>query len=251
MKIIKSINNPFISELILLKDKTIRFEKRSFLIEGFHLVEEALKLNLLDVVLSSDEKYLNSINLDEKYLVTDAIIKKISTTKTPQNIIGVVKMKEDINIDNLLSKKDLKLVLLDDVSDPGNMGTIIRTSCALGYDAVISSLKSVDYYNEKVVRSTQGALFRIPLIKMDLIELIDKLKTNNVAVIGTSLESSKSIKTVEAKPRFAVVFGNEAHGVSKEVLSRTDYNVIIPMESDVESLNVSVASAITMWELKK
>lgn len=251
MKTIQSISNPLIQQLFLLKDKSERLKKKQFLIEGYHLVEEASKLNLLEMVLSTNKDSLENINTNEKYLVTDNIIKKLSTTKTPQDIIGVVSIKDLCSFEELLNKDNLKLVILDDVSDPGNLGTIIRTSCALGYDAIISSPQTVDYYNEKVIRSTQGAIFKLPLFKMDLIELIEKLKIHHIYIFGTSLKSSKSIKNLNHYDKYAIIFGNEAHGISDKVLSATDLNVIIPMESDVESLNVGVASAIIMWELKK
>lgn len=251
MKIVKSLNNPLVTRLISLKEKNTRNSEKQFLVEGYHLVEEAMKLNLLEEVLSTDEKVLKQINAKNRYLVTDAIIKKISTTKTPQNIIGVVKIKEDNNLDLLLKKDLVKLVILDDVSDPGNLGTIIRTAAALGMDAVISSHQTVDYYNEKVIRSTQGAIFKLPLYKMDLVTFIKKLKELKITVLGTSLKSSKSIFDIGKLDKFAVIFGNEAHGVSNEVLDQTDYNIILPMDNNIESLNVSIASAIVMWELKK
>lgn len=251
MKVIQSINNQVVSKLVSLKDKGVRSLEKQFLVEGYHLVEEAMKLNLLELVISTDEKVLKQISAKDKYLVTDAIIKKVSTTKTPQNIIGVVKMVDNNNLDEILTKDQVKLIILDDVNDPGNLGTIIRTATALGYDGIISSLKTVDYYNEKVIRSTQGTIFKLPLFKCDLVLLINKLKEHHIKVLGTSLQSSKSIFEVEKLSKFAVIFGNEAHGVSSDVLAQTDFNIILPMDNNVESLNVSVASAIVMWELKK
>ncbi len=251
MKTITSTTNQLIIRLAGLKDKAKRQEESMFLIEGYHLVEEASKLSLLEMVLSTDELSLNKFNASDKYLVNDVIIKKLSTTKTPQNIIGVVKMPSNNNLVELLNKDNLKVVLLDDVSDPGNLGTIIRTTAALGYDLVLSSPNTVDYYNEKVIRASQGAIFRVKLLKQDLTDTIKTLKKHNVTIFGTSLKNSINIKDVKHLSKFGVVFGNEAHGVSDEVLLSTDCNIIIPMNNDVESLNVGIASAIVMWELTK
>ena len=178
------------------------------------------------------------------------IVEKLSSTKTPQNIVGVVNSITNQDLESIISKSKLRLVILDNVNDPGNLGTIIRTSAALGIDAVISSLETVDYYNDKVLRATQGAIFKIPLFKMNLNEVLPLLKDNNITVYGTHLESSISIKEVEKKDKLAIVVGNEAKGVSKEVLDLCDKNVILPMDNDVESLNVSIAAALLMWELK-
>lgn len=251
IKEITSVNNSFIKELLLLKDKQVRKEKNLFIVEGYHLVEEAFKHQLLDSVLSTEKNVLDSIDITNKYLVSDAVIKKLSTTKTPQNIIGVVKNCINFSFDNLLLKNDLKVIILDNINDPGNLGTIIRTSAALGYDAVIASLETVDFYNEKVLRATQGAIFKIPLVKGKLVDLINNLKSNGIYIYGTSLKSSKSITEVLKQQKYGIVVGNEAQGVRDEVLALCNQNIILPMEKDVESLNVGIAAAILMWELKK
>ena len=190
------------------------------------------------------------MDVNEKYLVSEQVIKKLSSTKTPQNIIGVVKSITNQDLESIISKDDVRLIILDNVNDPGNLGTIIRTAAALGIDAVISSIETVDYYNDKVLRATQGAIFKIPLFKGDLIEIIKKLKANNLIIYGTSLESSIAVNNVEKCNKIGIVVGNEAQGVSCEVLDLCNQNIILPMKNDVESLNVSIAAAILMWELK-
>ena len=251
IKEISSVNNQYVKDLLSLKDKNTRNELKLFLVEGYHLVEEALKHHLLDSVLSTDKEVLNNIDIANKYLVSDAVIKKLSTTKTPQNIIGVVKNNINTSFDTLLSKRDLKLIILDNINDPGNLGTIIRTSAALGYDAVVASIETVDFYNEKVLRATQGAIFKIPLVKGNLADIISTLKSYDVYIYGTSLKSSKSITEVSKQLKYGIIVGNEAQGVRDEILALSDQNIILPMEKDVESLNVGVAAAILMWELKK
>ena len=251
LKEISSVNNSYIKELLSLRDKNTRLEKNEFIVEGYHLVEEAYNHKMLKAVLSTNENNLNNFNVDEKYKVTDAIIKKLSSTKTPQNIIGVVKISNQANIVDYLNNNNLRIVILDDVNDPGNLGTIIRTAAALGFDMIISSVQTVDYYNEKVLRATQGAIFKMPLFKMNLIDTINLLKKNNVKIYGTSLKSAISVTTVDKNFKLAFVLGNEANGVSEEVLNVCDQNIIIPLDNNVESLNVGIAGAILMWELKK
>lgn len=250
IKEITSVNNLFVKELLLLRDKQIRKEKKLFIVEGYHLVEEALKHQVLQTVLCTDKEYLDKVNVLNKYLVTDTVIKKIALTKNPQNIIGIVQNITDNDLETILLKEDLRIIILDDINDPGNLGTIIRTAAALGIDAVISSDETVDYYNDKVLRSTQGAIFKIPLFKGNLIQIINNLKNHNVTIYGTSLKSSINVKDVKRCNKIGIVVGNEAQGVSCKVLDLCDQNIILPMKNDVESLNVSIAAALLMWELK-
>lgn len=250
MKEITSVNNSFIKWLLTLRDKQVRNEHNLFIVEGYHLVEESLKHNVLKIVLCTEKEVLDKIDVEEKYLVNEQIIKKLSSTKSPQNIIGVVSSIINQDLEAIISKKELRILILDDVNDPGNLGTIIRTSAALGIDAVISSLETVDYYNEKVLRATQGAIFKIPLFKGDLVEIISLLKKQGITIYGTHLESSVSVKDVEKLKKLAIVVGNEAQGVSSKILDLCDKNIILSMNNDVESLNVSIAAALLMWELK-
>lgn len=248
---ITSTSNETIKYFISLNDKKTRMNAKRFIVEGYHLVNEASKTNLLEAVISSDEKELKKINNVKRYLVNDAIINKIATTKNPQNILGIVKML-DHNITNLLpiiKGNKTKLIMLDDVNDPGNLGTIIRTAAGLGYDGIIMSPNTVDLYNEKVIRSTQGVMFKIPIIKANLQEVIKLLKKEKVFCIGTALTNAKDVKHITKKDKFAICLGNEAKGISKEVLDNMDENVRIAMKNDVESLNVSIAAGIIMYEM--
>ena len=251
IKEITSINNYIVKNLLSLKTKQGRSNTNLFIVEGYHLVEESLKHKALNAVLCTDKEILEKLDVNEKYLVSENIIKKLSSTKSPQNIIGVVNSITNMDLESIVSKKEARLIILDNVNDPGNLGTIIRTSAALGFDAVISSMETVDYYNDKVLRATQGAIFKIPLFKGDLVEIITKLKCNDIVVYGTSLKSSVSVKNVEKSKKIAIVVGNEAQGVSNEVLDLCDQNIILPMKNDVESLNVSIAAALLMWELNQ
>lgn len=248
---ITSTSNETIKYFISLNDKKTRMNSKRFIVEGYHLVDEASKTNLLEAIISTDEKELKKINNVKRYLVNDAIINKIATTKNPQNILGIVKML-DHNITNLvpiIKENKTKLIMLDDVNDPGNLGTIIRTAAGLGYDGIIMSPNTVDLYNEKVIRSTQGVMFKIPIIKANLQEVIKLLKKEKVFCIGTALTNAKDVKHITKKDKFAICLGNEAKGISKEVLDNMDENVKIAMNNDVESLNVSIAAGIIMYEM--
>lgn len=248
---ITSTSNETIKYFISLNDKKTRMNAKRFIVEGYHLVNEASKTNLLEAIISTDEKELKKINNVKRYLVNDAIINKIATTKNPQNILGIVKML-DHNITNLLpiiKGNKTKLIMLDDVNDPGNLGTIIRTAAGLGYDGIIMSPNTVDLYNEKVIRSTQGVMFKIPIIKANLQEVIKMLKKEKVFCIGTALTNAKDVKHITKKDKLAICLGNEAKGISKEVLDNMDENVKIAMNNDVESLNVSIAAGIIMYEM--
>ena len=248
---ITSTSNETIKYFISLNDKKTRMNAKRFIVEGYHLVNEASKTNLLEAIISTDEKELKKINNVKRYLVNDAIINKIATTKNPQNILGIVKML-DHNITNLvpiIKENKTKLIMLDDVNDPGNLGTIIRTAAGLGYDGIIMSPNTVDLYNEKVIRSTQGVMFKIPIIKANLQEVIKLLKKEKVFCIGTALTNAKDVKHITKKDKFAICLGNEAKGISKEVSDNMDENVRIAMNNDVESLNVSIAAGIIMYEM--
>ena len=251
---ITSTSNETIKYFISLNDKKTRMNAKRFIVEGYHLVNEASKTNLLEAIISTDEKELKKINNVKRYLVNDAIlliIASFATTKNPQNILGIVKML-DHNITNLLpiiKGNKTKLIMLDDVNDPGNLGTIIRTAAGLGYDGIIMSPNTVDLYNEKVIRSTQGVMFKIPIIKANLQEVIKMLKKEKVFCIGTALTNAKDVKHITKKDKFAICLGNEAKGISKEVLDNMDENVKIAMNNDVESLNVSIAAGIIMYEM--
>ena len=250
---ISSVHNEKVKYFSSLLDKKTRNQEKLFLIEGYHLVEEASKTPFLQGVIGTNEMEVKQFNQVEKYVVTSAIIHKLSTTKTPQNILGIVKMWDHSSnlLQPIFAKGTVKIVMLDKINDPGNLGTIIRTTAALGYDALIMSEDSVDLYNEKVIRSTQGVLFKLPIIQGKLKEIISLCKSHKIKCIGTSLKDAKELKELTLPKTFALCFGNEANGISEEILALMDENIKITMKNDVESLNVSVASSIIMYECMK
>lgn len=239
MKEITSINNDYIKYLLKLKEKKYRHSENKFLVEGYHLVNEAYQSKILKEVLvvNEDNKY-KDISVIK---VTDQIIKKLSSTINPQNIIGICEIPKNKEI------KGTKILLLDNINDPGNMGTLIRSSLGFGINTIVLSEDCVDLYNEKVIRATQGAIFKINIIIDDLKNVIKKLQGNNIKVYGTSLESSKFLQEYNVKDNYAILLGNEAQGVKQELLELTDENIKIEINSQLESLNVAVAGSIIMY----
>ena len=241
MERITSISNQLIKDIYQLKQKKYRNQTRQFMIEGLHLVEEAYKNKVLKIVLSNDELLLNKFTDVRTILVNNQIIEKLSNTTTPQNVLGVV----DI-IENKFELVD-KYLILDGVNDPGNLGTIIRTSLALGVNHLILSNNTVDIYNDKVIRATQGAIFKANIFYTELEDIYIKLKQNNIKIITTSLEANKTLNDLERIDKFAIVVGNEANGISNVSKEYADELIIIPMKNNIESLNVGIASGIILY----
>lgn len=238
--LITSKDNGRIKEIRKILNKKYSLEKGLFIIEGENLVEEAIKNNLLKelYVLEGYEcKY--DFQYDE---VTHEVMKSISDLKSTPRLLGVAKIKKEEKIGK-------KIIILDDIQDPGNAGTIIRNAVAFGIDTVVFSKSSVSVYNEKTLRSTGGMIFNINIIIDDLEHVISQIKDNNIKVIGTSLNTSKSLETLEKMDNFAIIFGNEGNGVSKDILSLCDEVIKINMNSKCESLNVAVSSGIVLYNL--
>lgn len=241
MKEITSVNNPLIKQLALLKNKKERLSEQKFIVEGYHLVEEAYNNeNLLQVLTTNEDINYSDIDIIK---TTDVVIKKLSSTKEPQGIIGIVKMPtfEKVNYN--------KYLVLDDISDPGNLGTIIRSSLALGIDALIVSPDTVDEYNDKVLRATQGAIFKLPIIREDLTKVLMELKDRKVPVLVTSLRNAVDVTTLDKMNAFAIVLGNEARGVKDEYINLADQVIKITMHNNVESLNVAMSAGMIAYYL--
>lgn len=247
MKEITSINNEYIKSLLKLKEKKYRTEQKKFLIEGFHLVNEAYNAHCLETILVIDENVYNQYDGVEVIKVNSNVLKKLSSTTSPQEIIGVCGYKSS----NVI--KGDKILLLDNINDPGNLGTLIRSGLGFNIDTILLGLDCVDLYNDKVIRATQGAIFKINIVIKDIKESINYLKNNNnnIPIIGTSLQSSIDLRSIEIKNQYALILGNEAQGVKKELLKETNINVKIITNPALESLNVAVAGSIIMYYLNK
>jgi len=248
VKHILSVKNPQIKEWKKRLTKKERDKTGTFLVEGFHLVEEAFKADAIIDLIISEEIDVPAWDYGDipVTIVTKEIIKELSDTETPQGILALCRQLE---LPEILSTAQTFLAI-DQVQDPGNMGTIIRTADAAGIDAVIIGEGTVDIYNPKVVRSGQGSHFHLPIVKTNLPTFIDSLKERNIPVYGTALENGRNYRETEKTASFCLIVGNEGNGVSKEVLSKTDTNLYIPILGKSESLNVAVAAGILMYYFK-
>lgn len=240
MEVITSLDNKHIKNLSKLLVKKYRDQENMFLIEGEHLVEEALKVGKLKEVIKTEE-YKRDFDVPTT-IVTYEVIKKLTNSVTPQQIIGVVTKLEEKEIGN-------KILILDNLQDPGNLGTIIRSSVAFNVDTIVLSENCVDLYNDKVIRSSEGMIFYINVIKRNIYTFIDEIKSLDYQVLGTKVTNGENVKNIDVLGKIAVVMGNEGAGVRKEILDKCDKYLYIPMNKNCESLNVGVATSIILYEL--
>lgn len=240
--VITSLDNDNVKKWKKLCKKKYRDEFGIYLVEGEHLVEEAYKSGVLDKVIVLDgEDY----SYDNIVYVSYEVMKTISSLDTPNKIMGVCKKKENIEI---VGKRFL---LLDGIQDPGNLGTIVRSAVAFNIDTIILSDDTVDLYNPKVLRSTQGMIFHTNIFSYDIVAFINILKSMGITVYGTDVNNGIDARELSDldKTSFALVMGNEGNGVRKEVKELCDKNLYINMNENVESLNVGVATSILLYEL--
>lgn len=236
-----SIHNDKIKFIKGLNNKKTRDESNLFLVEGEHLVIEAKKTGLLkEVILLENEEF----DFENKSYVNEKIMKYISGLESIPNIIGVCRKLQNNNIGD-------KVLILDNIQDPGNLGTIIRSATAFNIDTIILSKDTVDLYNQKVIRSSQGMLFHMNFIIDDLEKRVKSLKENGYKIWSTNVSFGKSIKSVEKMKKFAIIMGNEGKGVSSELQNECDEMLYIDMNSSCESLNVAVATSIILYELNR
>lgn len=253
MDIISSTKNERIKELAKLQTAKGRKKAGLYLLEGEHLVEEAIKEKALIelIVVSSnrmeDYPYLLEQTVVPVLVVSQEVFQKLSMTETTQGILAAVKIEKQTEL-----PCRGRIVVLDAVQDPGNLGTIVRTADAAGFDAVVLGTGTVDLYNDKVIRSMQGSHFHIPVFQADLREYLPALKNQGVEVAVTALHrDSKDYSILQEKSDIAIVVGNEGQGVSSEVIELADVVVTIPMFGKAESLNVAIASALLMYKTKE
>lgn len=241
MENITSVNNSHIKELCKLKEKKYRDNTNTFLIEGEHLIFEAYKEGLLLEVLPLIGE---DFSMDTKItFVSEEVMKKLSSTDTIPNVIGVSKKKEENSFGN-------KILILDDIQDPGNLGTIIRSSVAFDIDTIVLSPKTVDLYNSKVLRSTQGMIFHINIIVRELTTFINKLKEDNYIIYGTDVNNGVNVKDIKKEDKYALIIGNEGQGINNNIKELCDLNLYIDMNENVESLNAGVAASILLYEMR-
>lgn len=254
---ISSLSNPQIKNIIQLQKKSkARTEQKAFVTEGIKMFEEAKAGGYLIKAYVSESYYEEKRKEDGQYfngfayeVVADGVLKEASDTLTPQGIMAIVQ-KPDFSLDGILSDPKANLVLLEDIRDPGNLGTIVRTAEGAGVTGIILTKTSVDMYNPKVIRSTMGSIYRMPFVYVeDFKETIIKLKQKNISIYAAHLKGIKNYDDINYKEKCGILIGNEANGLSDEIAALSDEYIKIPMSGSVESLNAAIAAAILMYEV--
>lgn len=249
-----------LKELVKLKTKKGRKTERRFLVEGLHLCEEAINSNweiesvLFTNLFQSSPAGKKLLQKFEKrnvkpITVKSEVMNKLSDTVTPQGIICVVTIKK-FSLGQLWSGRSIVILALDAIRDPGNVGTLIRTADAFGIDGVILSSDTVELHNPKVVRSTMGSLFHLPIVDdVNLEKTLPKLKNKNFKICGTDVKNGKDFEELNYSGKICLLIGSEAKGLNKKLLNLSDEIIRIPTYGKAESLNASVAGGIILYEI--
>ena len=231
---ITSIHNDNVKYWVSLKNKKIRDKERKFIVEGDHLIEEARKNNLIEYIISCVDE-----NAD--FYVTKEIMEKISDQKSISYNAAVVKFIPEDSVNG-------NVIILDNLQDPGNLGTIIRSGVAFNIDTIVLSDDSVDLYNPKVVRSTEGMIFNLNIIRRNLEGIIPVLKNLGYKIVGTDVNEGIDVRNI-SKENVAIIIGNEGNGMSENVKEMCDEFINIKINKSCESLNAGVAASIIMYEV--
>ncbi|MCR5828974.1 MAG: RNA methyltransferase [Lachnospiraceae bacterium] len=248
---IESNSNKKIKELAALqRSKKERCSAGLFVLEGDRIIRDAVssRRELVEAVFVS-ETYAGQKGLpvDDAFIVSDSVLSHVCETVTDQGILATVRQEPLLRKEEELGDKD-NILILEDIQDPGNLGTIIRTAEAAGVDAVIMSSGTVDIFSPKVVRSTMGSILRVPFTYAEnMEETIGRLKNNGHEVYAAHLKGASDMRKTPFSPRRAIIIGNEGRGISEPVAMLADKRVFIPMHGEVESLNAAIAAAILMY----
>lgn len=234
---ITSVNNEKVKEWVKLKNKKDRDQNKLFLIEGDHLVNIALEKNLVKALICLERTY----DFEPTYIVSKNVMKKLSSQVSISPLMAVCSFTYGSSIIG-------NVLLLDDIQDPGNLGTIIRSCVAFNFQTLILSSKTVDLYNEKVIRASEGMLFKLNVIRTDLITIIPKLKEMGYNIIGTDVIKGIKVNNCQNE-KLAIIIGNEGQGMQKSLKEKCDTLIKIPMSKECESLNAAVAASIIMSEV--
>lgn len=235
---ITSIQNQKVKDWMKLKEKKYRDETGLFLIEGDHILKEALEVGLVKEIISLEKIQIEKI---ESYVVTKEIMKRLSHQVTSPEVMAVCKKKEE-SIDN-----NSNIIILDRIQDPGNLGTIIRSAIAFSYSIILGE-GCVDEYNEKVIRSTEGMIFHANIKRCNLEEELPKLKKQNYHIYGTNVVNGTSLKNIKFPEKKAIIIGNEGQGMNPLWNQYVNDFIYIPMNSQCESLNAAMSASIIMYE---
>nr|WP_077621297.1 RNA methyltransferase [Sediminibacillus massiliensis] len=242
---ITSVQNNKVKQWNKLKKRKERYKSKSFLVEGYHLVEEAYRSNweIEELILNENTSVPEWGRGFPCTIVSEHVFKTVTDTKTPQGIAAEIKMKQP-KLDQFR-----KILLIDSVQDPGNLGTMIRTADAAGFEGVVLGTGTVDLYNDKVIRATQGSMFHVPVLEKDLIEMMEELKDQDYEIWASALTNSEVYTDCEVPEKVALIMGNEGAGIDAEILERATRNIKIPIYGAAESLNVSVAAGVLMYHI--
>lgn len=241
MEVIRSLENNKVKLWSKLYQKKYRDKYNLFIIQEKHLIEEAIKANCIDTLIIR-EGVNNIFNIDCIY-VNEAIMKKLSDNVSLNDYIAICKMVE-YKVDNFK-----KVIILEKVQDPGNVGTIIRTAYSFGYDLVFLTAGSCDLYNEKAIQASQGAFFHIPVLRDKFENIISKVKKKGCKVIAADLYNSNYLNESKKVNKLAIMLGNEGQGLSQKAIMAADERVKIEM-NNFQSLNVAIAAAIIMYHYR-
>jgi TrmH family RNA methyltransferase len=247
-----------VKRIVALRDKSkARREEGVFIAEGIKMFKEAPRSWIKEVYVS--ETFINKCDSDIKGLIenikhevlSEEVFRKISDTQTPQGILSVLKMPH-YEIGDYLENERQCFILLEDLQDPGNLGTIIRAGEGAGVSGVIMTKNTADIFNPKVIRSTMGSIYRVPFFVVDnMCDIIDMLKDNGIAVYAAHLDDSVNYDKMDYTKPTAFLIGNESNGLKRETADMASGYIKIPMEGEVESLNVAVAATILMYEASR
>ncbi|KID42121.1 TrmH family RNA methyltransferase [Fructilactobacillus fructivorans] len=254
MERINSKQNQTIKEIKKLHTHKGRQKSGEYLIESWHLVQEAinyLNLNQVVTILATEDQYLahgDDLSGENIIVISDEIAAELSDTSTTQGIFAVCKIEEQsFNV----QKDSGAWLLLDNVQDPGNIGTMVRTADAAGFAGVIFGDGTSSEYNGKVLRAMQGSQFHLPVIRMNLKKAMEIFKAQHVKIYGTELNPDAiNYQDVQPMDNFALIMGNEGNGMNKDLLKMTNDNLYIPIKGNAESLNVAIAAAVIMFRIK-
>ena len=251
---ITSTSNAKVKELVQLQKKSkARSKAKKFVVEGIRMVKETPRDRLEALYISESfwNKYGNPIEGDFAEVLSDKVFAYVSDTKTPQGILAVVRQIE-YDVKEMIQGQDAHILILDNLQDPGNLGTIFRTAEAAGVTGILLSMGCADIYNPKTIRSTMGSLYRMPFAYVEeFIETIQEVKKNGIKVFAAHLEGKNSYDQEDYRKGSAFLIGNEGNGLRQEVADCADVRIRIPMQGQVESLNAAIAATVLMFEVSR
>lgn len=251
---ITSTSNAKVKELMAFQKKAkLRNEQKVFIAEGIRMFQETPKQSIRQVYLSESfyQKKGKELDLDgiNTEILSDTVFEHVSDTKSPQGVLCVVRQSA-YTIEQVLSGRNPHILILENLQDPGNMGTIMRTAEGAGVTGILMTRDTVDIYNPKVVRSTMGSIYRIPFLYVeDIFQTMEQVKQADIKIYAAHLEGRDTYDKQDYTGGTAFLIGNEGNGLTKEVSDLADIWIRIPMHGKVESLNAAIASAVLMYEV--